>query len=605
MPPRFACRCLVFLLLAAAAGFLARPAEAAKRPFADIVDAAARRHGVDADLVHAVIAVESGYRASVQSPAGAQGLMQLMPRTQRHFGVSDAFDPRQNVDAGVAYLRRLTDEFGTVLALAAYNAGPGAVRRYNGIPPYEQTHAYLRAVLGRNWPATDEPAEEHDPAGDRAHAGSEADLAEGAPPVDPHPQDDHPAVDGAADREPQAPDAVVDPDDRTWLPTMADPLVNRQGPQAGTLRQGAGGGPGVDTVDYSSAAQRGVNISLGTSSTSWPDGDGTVDDGAGDDFSSIENIVGTTFNDWLAGDSGHNQIQGRGGNDWIFGAGGADTLIGGRGADYLFGGPGDDVLFGGEGPDRIDGGPGSDTVTYAGAAAGVAVSLGDAGVGAGEDTLEGVEIVVGSNGDDTIRGDEAANLLAGMRGDDEITGGGGADTLWGGRGADTLHGGPGPGPNRLTGGAGCRSVRVRREVRPELDTLKALESLALGVRRRSAGHQVARAREPARRDLHGYRTGRPDRGAGDSRRRRRDPAADGLSASEAGGLHRAPGHAALPAGAHHDPARPPNVGGRHPWQRGPRGTPGGAGSVPARPAGAGAAGHRRRRRRHQTCSAPT
>ena len=454
MPPRFACRCLVFLLLAAAAGFLARPAEAAKRPFADIVDAAARRHGVDADLVHAVIAVESGYRASVQSPVGAQGLMQLMPRTQRHFGVSDAFDPHQNVDAGVAYLRRLTDEFGTVLALAAYNAGPGAVRRYNGIPPYEQTHAYLRAVLGRNWPATDEPAEEHDPAGDRAHAGSEADLAEGAPPVDPHPQDDHPAVDGAADRKPQVPDAVVDPDDRTWLPTMADPLVNRQGPQAGTLRQGTGGGPGVDTVDYSRAAQRGVNISLGTSSTSWPDGDGTVDDGAGDDFSSIENIVGTTFNDWLAGDSGHNQIQGRDGNDWIFGAGGADTLFGGCGADYLFGGPGDDVLFGGEGPDRIDGGPGSDTVTYAGAAAGVAVSLGDAGVGTEEDTLEGVEIVVGSNGDDTIRGDEAANLLAGMRGDDEITGGGGADTLWGGRGADTLHGGPGPGPNRLTGGPG-------------------------------------------------------------------------------------------------------------------------------------------------------
>ena len=239
MPPsRFACRCLVFLLLAAA-GFLAPPAEAATRPFADIVDSAARRHGVDADLVHAVIAVESGYRASAQSPAGAQGLMQLMPRTQRHFGVSDAFDPRQNVDAGVAYLRRLTDEFGTVLALAAYNAGPGAVRRYNGIPPYEQTHAYVRAVLGRHWPATDEPAEEHAPSEDRAHAGSEADLAEGAPPVDPHLLDDHPAVDGAADREPQAPDAAVDPDDRTWLPTMADPLVNRQGPQAGTLRQGA------------------------------------------------------------------------------------------------------------------------------------------------------------------------------------------------------------------------------------------------------------------------------------------------------------------------------------------------------------------------------
>ena len=139
-------RCFVVLLLVAAAGLLARPAEASKRLFAGIVDSAARRHGVDPDLVHAVIAVESGYRATAQSPAGAQGLMQLMPGTQRDLGVSDAFDPRQNVDAGVAYLRRLTDEFGTVLAIAAYNAGPGAVRRYNGIPPYAETRAYVRAV---------------------------------------------------------------------------------------------------------------------------------------------------------------------------------------------------------------------------------------------------------------------------------------------------------------------------------------------------------------------------------------------------------------------------------------------------------------------------
>ena len=158
-PPWCPFRCLVFLLLAAAAGFLPHPAEAAKRPFADIVDAAAERHGVDPDLVHAVIAVESGYRATAQSPAGAQGLMQLMPGTQRDLGVSDAFDPRQNVDAGVAYLRRLTDEFGTVLALAAYNAGPGAVRRYNGIPPYAQTRAYVQAVLDRDRPVAGAQAE--------------------------------------------------------------------------------------------------------------------------------------------------------------------------------------------------------------------------------------------------------------------------------------------------------------------------------------------------------------------------------------------------------------------------------------------------------------
>ena len=184
MPPsRSSGRCLLSLLLAAAAGsgFLARPAEADQRPFAGIVDAAARRHGVDADLVHAVIAVESGYRATAQSPAGAQGLMQLMPGTQRDFGVVDAFDPRQNVDAGVAYLRRLTDEFGTVVALAAYNAGPGAARRYNGIPPYEETRAYLQAVLARNRPAAGEQAaEDHDDTADRLHAGSEAAPADDA-----------------------------------------------------------------------------------------------------------------------------------------------------------------------------------------------------------------------------------------------------------------------------------------------------------------------------------------------------------------------------------------------------------------------------------------
>ena len=168
---------VAFLLLAVSGSCFAFPVEAAGRPFADLVDTASRRHGVDPDLVHAVIAVESGYRASAQSRAGAQGLMQLMPGTQRDFGVSDAFDPRQNVDAGVAYLRRLTDEFGTVLALAAYNAGPGAVRRYNGIPPYAETRAYVRAVLARGRPAaggqgaSPDVLHRRDGQGDREAAG--------------------------------------------------------------------------------------------------------------------------------------------------------------------------------------------------------------------------------------------------------------------------------------------------------------------------------------------------------------------------------------------------------------------------------------------------
>ena len=83
---------------------------------------------------------------------------------------------------------------------------------------------------------------------------------------------------------------------------------------------------------------------------------------------------------------------------------GDDVLFGGVGADHLFGNAGDDVLFGGDGPDCIDGGPGTDTVTYAGTAVGVTVSLGATDVGAGEDTIEAVEIVIGSDGDDTIEG---------------------------------------------------------------------------------------------------------------------------------------------------------------------------------------------------------
>ena len=223
---RFARRCLLFLLLAAVGGgFLARPAEAGKRPFADIVDSAARRHGVDPGLVHAVIAVESGYRASAQSPAGAQGLMQLMPGTQRDLGVADAFDPGQNVDAGVAYLRRLTDEFGTELAIAAYNAGPGAVRRYRGIPPYEETRAYVRTVL-------DQAGEEHVPSRGRTHAISEAGLAEPVA-VDRPAQDDHLALDGEAGLEPRA----LDLDDRAATAATPDQPVNPRGTPAGALRQ--------------------------------------------------------------------------------------------------------------------------------------------------------------------------------------------------------------------------------------------------------------------------------------------------------------------------------------------------------------------------------
>jgi hypothetical protein len=112
-----------------------------------ITDAAAR-HGVNVDLVRAVIQVESSYDHLAVSTKGARGLMQLMPDTARRFGVGDSFDPRQNVYGGVRYLRFLLDLFSgnVTLAAAAYNAGENAVLRYGGIPPYRETQGYVEKV---------------------------------------------------------------------------------------------------------------------------------------------------------------------------------------------------------------------------------------------------------------------------------------------------------------------------------------------------------------------------------------------------------------------------------------------------------------------------
>ena len=115
------------------------------------VQSAAARHGVPASLVAAVIAVESQFNPRAISRRGAIGLMQLMPGTAAGLGVRDAFDPRQNVDAGARHLRDLLDRFANdvPLALAAYNAGAQAVIEYGGVPPYPETRAFVARVLGR------------------------------------------------------------------------------------------------------------------------------------------------------------------------------------------------------------------------------------------------------------------------------------------------------------------------------------------------------------------------------------------------------------------------------------------------------------------------
>lgn len=112
-----------------------------------LVEEAAKSHDVSPLLVHSVIQVESNYNPYAVSPKGAQGLMQLMPATARRFGVTDSFDAKQNIEGGVRYLKFLQDTFkDDKLAIAAYNAGEGAVSKYRDVPPYAETQSYVSKV---------------------------------------------------------------------------------------------------------------------------------------------------------------------------------------------------------------------------------------------------------------------------------------------------------------------------------------------------------------------------------------------------------------------------------------------------------------------------
>ena len=129
----------------AGAGASALPAGT---PFASEITAAATRNGVDPALLAGLVKQESNFNPAAGSPAGAQGLTQLMPATAASLGVTDVHDPAQALEGGAKYLRQQLDRFGgdVARALAAYNAGPGAVERFGGVPPYAETQEYVRRV---------------------------------------------------------------------------------------------------------------------------------------------------------------------------------------------------------------------------------------------------------------------------------------------------------------------------------------------------------------------------------------------------------------------------------------------------------------------------